>query len=120
MGEHECPTCDRSFDTKRGRSVHHKKAHGESISSRPADERGATEDGDYTCPECGKSYTTKNGMKTHYGRSHEGTIAGVETECEQCGKSFRAPEYSALLNRHTAVELRDTAVLSLIFGPESS
>jgi hypothetical protein len=26
----------------------------------------------------------------------------------------------ALLNRHTAVELRDTAVLSLIFGPESS
>lgn len=31
-------------------------------------------------------------MKKHYGRQHEGSLAGVEIECDWCGENFRRRE----------------------------
>lgn len=41
------------------------------------------------CPKCGSQHDTTKAMKIHYGIEHEGSIAGVEAECTQCGESFR-------------------------------
>lgn len=43
----------------------------------------------HECPKCGREFKTENAMKTHYGFKHEGSIAGVEVECEWCGRTRR-------------------------------
>lgn len=43
----------------------------------------------YGCPKCGSEHDSETGMKIHYGRAHEGSISGVEVECDACGDAFR-------------------------------
>jgi 5-methylcytosine-specific restriction endonuclease McrA/ribosomal protein L31 len=47
----------------------------------------------FDCPweGCERSFGTEGGLKSHYGASddHEGSLAGVEVECSQCGGAFR-------------------------------
>lgn len=43
------------------------------------------------CPECGKdAFQSEKAMKIHYGKAHDGTIAGVEQSCTNCGETLRA------------------------------
>jgi len=44
------------------------------------------EDPKDTCPKCGKVCKNEYGVKVHYGQAHEGSIAGIEFECDWCGK----------------------------------
>jgi endogenous inhibitor of DNA gyrase (YacG/DUF329 family) len=41
------------------------------------------------CPKCGVDRDTEHGLKIHYGKAHEGSIAGTEVECHNCGSAFR-------------------------------
>jgi len=44
------------------------------------------------CPKCGDTFKSEHGVKVHYARSHDGSIAGVEVECSQCGSPLRREE----------------------------
>ena len=50
LGVFPCPSCDREFDTQRGRSVHHTHAHNEALPNR-------------TCPQCGDEFRCHDGRK---------------------------------------------------------
>jgi hypothetical protein len=42
------------------------------------------------CPTCGRDdFADERGMKCHHSRMHGESIAGVETECDHCGRTFR-------------------------------
>jgi len=42
------------------------------------------------CPTCGDEFTSLRGMKIHHTKSHGESIAGRQTQCDECGKTFRA------------------------------
>lgn len=41
------------------------------------------------CPTCGDEFKGESGVKVHHTKTHGESIAGVESECEHCGESFR-------------------------------
>jgi len=87
MGEFDCPTCDRRFDTRRGLGVHHVQAHGERLPNR-------------TCANCQqlfysdykKKYCSSDCRKS--GSSFEGEQnpnyrgGKTVTNCRLCGTEF--------------------------------
>lgn len=94
--DHECPTCSRSFDSKRGVSMHHVQTHGESIAKT-----------ELVCEWCGETFeryesAIKSGenfcgvscrrewhSEAHSGEEHWAWDGGTETlECATCGDLF--------------------------------
>lgn len=94
---HECPSCERSFDTYRGVKVHHSRSHGESISGEPVE-----------CTYCGTEkrvqrskaeqqkffFCDKECEGAYYAENHTGSDAPawkggkITTECANCGVEF--------------------------------
>lgn len=77
-----CPTCGRGFDTKKGRSVHHTSAHGESIAKQTK-----------ICVVCGDEFETYNDSQRACSETCKGSVISEvkdkgETEnCEFCGST---------------------------------
>lgn len=87
----ECPTCNRTFDSKNGLSVHHAHSHGESIAKKTS-----------TCNTCGNTF------EYYPSKSRTGSYCSVEcnteipessrsrgerynskkVECNNCGKEI--------------------------------
>jgi 5-methylcytosine-specific restriction endonuclease McrA len=40
------------------------------------------------CPTCGDEFDTKTGMKVHHATIHGESIAGIDTDCPNCGEAF--------------------------------
>ncbi|MFA1610146.1 hypothetical protein [Halobellus rubicundus] len=60
--ETRCPNCGRDdFADERAMRIHHKLAHGESLSKR--EDR-------YRCPECAREVETKRGLSNHLAKVH--------------------------------------------------
>ncbi|MDS0280348.1 hypothetical protein NDI85_21415, partial [Halomicroarcula sp. S1AR25-4] len=78
---HQCPTCDRSFDSEIAVKIHHSKAHDESIATIQK-----------TCQECGVEFAVKGNSKDKQYCSVE--CAGearserVTHTCEVCAETF--------------------------------
>lgn len=54
-----------------------------------------------TCPECGRDdFASNRSMKSHYGRMHNGSIAGIEKTCDQCGDEYRDVDRSHRDQKH--------------------
>jgi len=79
----ECPSCGRSFESKRGARQHHTKVHGEPLDNR-------------TCSGCGDGFYDPKARREYCddcdpnaGRNN-GNWRGAkeETECERCGSTF--------------------------------
>jgi len=84
---HECPTCGRAFDTRKGLGLHHSQAHGESINDYERREKSGHE-----CPTCDRDdFANEKGVKIHHKRAHRESIAGEEITCEWCGVTKRMP-----------------------------
>lgn len=44
---------------------------------------------EYECPKCEYTSDTEMGVKVHYGQVHDGSISGVEYECDHCKVKYR-------------------------------
>lgn len=87
MSEYQCPSCDASFDTQRGRGVHHVHVHGERLPNR-------------TCDYCEKSFYSDTAKKycsrdcllqsdSYVGENNPNWKGGKESaECLICGSGF--------------------------------
>lgn len=87
MGEHECPTCGDSFDSRRGLGVHHPSAHGERLPNRECAECGGEFYSDYAKKYCSEechdravTYEGENNPNYRGGKDH--------ATCEICGSEF--------------------------------
>lgn len=81
-GEIPCPTCDRMFETERGRNIHHTTVHGESLTREEA-----------TCDYCDEEFVVPAGGTGVYCSNecnHKAFQDRVELVCEQCGEAFDA------------------------------
>lgn len=79
----ECPSCDRTFDSRVGLGRHHSLTHGKKLTELEK------ETGEYDCPKCARSFDQKQGMKSHHAQVHGESIKGIELSCAWCGKSER-------------------------------
>lgn len=95
--EFPCPSCDRSFSTDRGRSIHHTKVHGSSIGgvSVACRQCGAEltrkrcvveeQDNSFCGSDCYGEYLSEN----RSGEDHPQYAGGtVQNECEWCGTTY--------------------------------
>lgn len=89
--EHGCPLCEFSSESKTGVGTHMALNHDISLREYRRKQNGT----DHTCPSCGKGFASKHSMKTHYGQVHEGSIAGVEVQCNYCGSTTRTSKTHA-------------------------
>ncbi|WP_135535372.1 HNH endonuclease [Halostella pelagica] len=87
-GGHECPTCEREFETRRGLGQHHASKHGESL-------REHESSGGHECPTCGEEFSSDRGMKTHHAQAHGESLALVTSKCENCGETYEEVESRA-------------------------
>lgn len=53
------------------------------------------------CPTCGDGFDSERGMKVHHGHVHGESIAGVETECDNCGETARRKRWKVENYNHT-------------------
>lgn len=87
MGEFTCPTCHASFDTKRGRGVHHVLVHGERLPNRTCDYCGLSFYSDYAKRYCSRECLLES--DSYAGENNPNYKGGKESaECEICGSSF--------------------------------
>ncbi|WP_303704286.1 C2H2-type zinc finger protein [Haloquadratum walsbyi] len=117
MTEHDCPDCERSFDSQMGLSVHYTQAHEGSLAGfectidgcqrefkRSTDRDDHVEqhhgpDGNgATCPTCDDTYATPRAVASHHATSHDESIAGYECPVQWCERSFEDRDQ---LQRHT-------------------
>ena len=87
MDDYHCPSCDDTFDTKRGRGVHHVHVHGDRLPNRTCDYCGDSFYSDYAKKYCSQdcllnsdSYAGENNP------NYQG--AKVTNECRICGNEF--------------------------------
>jgi len=87
MAEHHCPTCTRSFETRRGLGVHHSSVHDERLPNRKCDrcgERFYSESARAYCSEechdVAVSYTGADNPNYRGGKE--------TTACDICGDEF--------------------------------
>lgn len=94
----ECPTCERSFDTRRGLGQHHKATHG--ISIREYEKQMS--DTSVECPTCDELLPSEYGMKVHHAKVHGESIAGVPVRCEHCGEVAKrlSPAHAERTDKH--------------------
>lgn len=87
MPGHICPTCERTFDSRRGLAVHHSHVHDEKLPNRECAECGTA----FHCPHEKKycSETCRDTAVSYEGENNPNYGGGkTETECEICGVSF--------------------------------
>lgn len=87
MSEHNCPTCSRSFDTRRGLGVHHSTVHEERLPNRTCDRCGdeffCNYDRRYCSDEC------HDEAVSFEGESNPNFSGGKElSECAICDQEF--------------------------------
>lgn len=87
MGEYDCPTCDASFDTRRGRGVHHVHVHDERLPNRTCDNCESPFYSDYAKRYCSRECLIES--DAYAGENNPNYKGGKETaECELCGSPF--------------------------------
>lgn len=83
----ECPSCDDSFDTRRGLGVHHSRVHGESLPNRTCDYCDADFHSPYEKRYCSEACLSAS--DSFEGENHPNWKGGKETtECEICSAEF--------------------------------
>ena len=84
---HQCPSCDDSFDTRRGLGVHHSRVHGESLPNRTCEYCDADFHSPYEKRYC--SETCLSASDSFEGENHPNWKDGKETTgCEICSAEF--------------------------------
>ncbi|WP_276273448.1 HNH endonuclease [Haloarcula litorea] len=87
MGDHECPTCNREFDSRRGLGVHHSSVHDERLPNRECDECGdqfyAEYEKRYCSDDCRRAAVSMEGTDNP---NYDGGKS--ETICDICGTRF--------------------------------
>lgn len=87
MGSHECPTCGRVFDARRGLGVHHSRVHGERLSNRECAECGERFYSEYERKYCSEECLDEG--VSFEGKAHPNYSGGKETtSCDICGAEF--------------------------------
>lgn len=82
-----CPTCERSFATKRGRAVHYTSTHDERLPNRTCNYCGTEFHSPYEKAYCSDECLSK--ADPYAGENNPNFRGGKEeTECVLCGKSF--------------------------------
>ena len=79
----KCPTCDNAFDTKAGMRIHHKQAHGESLSKKTL-----------TCENCGDTFEEfesriKNGRGRFCSKGCHYDDGREVVTCVRCGETAK-------------------------------
>lgn len=87
MTEHNCPSCDRTFDSRRGLGVHHSSTHGERLPNRQCDHCSERFYSDYQkrycCEACYDAAVSFAGSDNpNY------SDAMAKTDCDNCGTTF--------------------------------
>lgn len=84
---HECPSCDESFDTRRGLGVHHSAAHGERLPNRECARCGEAFYSEYEKKYC--SDECRDASVSFEGTNNPNYQGGkTTTECELCESTF--------------------------------
>lgn len=103
-GKHECPWggCSQAFDSLRNVSIHHTKAHGESMDIERKRDRRYKTDAEHPCPNCDKAFGTRQGLGQHHSSAHGVSIGEYERPegehtCPTCERSF---ETAGGMSRH--------------------
>ena len=87
VGEYDCPTCDATFDSKRGRGVHHVHTHDERLPNRTCDYCGNSFYSDYDKRYCSHECLLKS--DSYSGENNPNWKGGKETaDCRNCGSKF--------------------------------
>lgn len=87
MSEYLCPSCGASFETQRGRGVHHVHVHGERLPNRTCDYCGDTFYSDSAKKYCSRDCLLES--DSYSKENHPRWKGGKEsTECELCGSEF--------------------------------
>lgn len=84
MAEHDCPTCEDSFDSRRGLGVHHSAVHDERLPNRECNRCGAEFYSNYAKKYC--SAECHDRAISHIGANYRG--AKETTNCEICEEEF--------------------------------
>lgn len=88
MGSHHCPSCNRSFETRRGLGVHHVHAHDERLTNRTCEHCGESFYSDYEKKYCSRSCLRDSGA--YAGESNPNYQGGkTKATCKLCGTEFR-------------------------------
>ena len=81
----ECPSCDETFDTKRGVKIHHARTHGESLVFEVV-----------KCDECGSEFEKRSAKMSGYEQTfcsaecqHKSYNQKEPVSCDNCGKTLR-------------------------------
>ncbi len=84
---HQCPSCDTSFETRRGLGVHHSKAHSEKLPDRTCDYCQIDFHSPYEKRYC--SEKCLDASNSFEGENHPNWRGGKKTtECEICATQF--------------------------------
>lgn len=84
---HRCPTCEDSFETRRGLGVHHSSVHGERLPNRTCDYCGDEFYSSYEKRYC--SNDCLDSSDSFEGKNHPNWRGGKETtECVICASEF--------------------------------
>jgi hypothetical protein len=87
MSDHTCPTCGRTFDSRRGLGVHHSSAHDERLPNRECAECGARFYSEYDRTYC--SDECHDEAVSYEGEANPNYRGGKETtDCAICGDPF--------------------------------
>ena len=96
---HECPSCDREFDTEYGVKQHHAKAHGESLAMSTVEcdscgqqfDRATREVENYDRHFCSRSCKSDWQSENTTGEENPNWAGGhTPVECVECGGAFKA------------------------------
>lgn len=87
MSVHRCPTCGRTFDSRRGLGVHHTRSHGRRLPNRTCAECGTEFHSPYEKKYCSDTCRQRN---TSYEGSSNPNYNGGKARgtCELCGEEF--------------------------------
>ncbi|EMA14567.1 MULTISPECIES: HNH endonuclease [Haloarcula] len=84
---HDCPSCNRTFDSKRGLGVHHSSTHGERLPNRECDRCSDTFHSEYEKRYC--SGECRDAAVSFSGADNPNySDAKEETSCDNCGTTF--------------------------------
>lgn len=87
MSGYGCPSCEASFDTQRGRGVHHVHVHGERLPNRTCDYCGTSFYSDTAKKYCSRDCLLRS--DSYSKENHPNWKGGKETaECRICGSEF--------------------------------
>ncbi|WP_254863985.1 HNH endonuclease [Halovivax gelatinilyticus] len=83
---YDCPSCDRSFDSKRGRAVHHSQGHGERLPNRTCARCGDRFHSEYEKKYCTQACLDEISFEGENAPNFQGKKRS--TQCVLCGATF--------------------------------